>query len=558
MSESEDAPHTGERDAARPELRHTLEHLRDEAKRLLKLARQGDAVIIARLRTALPRLAALDDAHVRETVKLADVQHAVARTLAFESWGALKAYLDARAPIHARAAQFLEAFRNDQVQRARELLDSTPDVARYSIHTAAAVGDLDAVAAWIAADAAAATRPTSPDDTAPIIYAANGELKRLLGVSEQRQAEIVELLLAAGADPNTTVPLPDGHGRIPALYFPAVANNLPVARTLLAHGANPTDGESLYHSAQHNHREMLELLAANGADLSGRHGDYGNTALYFLATHTASNPITPKCIAGMAWLLEHGADPNVTSSRAPSGKPVPSDGETPLQRAAASGWNADALRLLVQHGAALEAQRADGRTAYALAVRAGNTDGAAYLASAGADPARLEPVDELLGACLTNDTERARAIVAEHPAIIGSLTPEERATLVAAVGDGREDVVALMLSLGWPLDTESEWGGTPLHWAAWNGRARIAKLLIEAGAPVNVRDSAYGSAPIAWAAHGSRFSPARPDADHVAIVHALLDAGASRAESYNQWGEAPESMARPDVAKALRERGFAS
>ncbi len=101
------------------------------------------------------------------------------------------------------------------------------------------------------------------------------------------------LLLAAGADPNTSVPLPDGHGRIPALYFPAVSNNLPVARVLLAHGANPTDGESVYHAAQHNHRDMLQLLAEHGADLSGRHGDYGNTALYFLATHRAANPITP-------------------------------------------------------------------------------------------------------------------------------------------------------------------------------------------------------------------------------------------------------------------------
>lgn len=557
MSESDFAPPAGERDATRPELRHTLEHLRDEAKRLLKLARRGDPVIVARLRAALPRLAALDDAHVRETVKLADVQHAIARTLAFESWGALKGHLDARAPIHARAAQFLEACRNDQVQRATELLAATPAIARYSIHTAAATGDLDAAAAWIAADPGAATRPTALDETAPIIYAANCELKRALGVPDEQQAALLELLLTAGADANTSVALPEGHGRIPALYFPAVANNLAAAGVLLEHGANPTDGESLYHAAQHNHREMLALLAAHGAELSARHDDAGNTPLYFLATHTADNRITPQCILGMEWLLEHGADPNVTSSRAPSGKPVPSGGETPLQRAAASGWDARGLQLLVEHGAALEARRADGRTAYALAIRAGNTAGATYLASAGADTTTLAPVDRLLGACLTHDAVTARAIVSADPGIVRALTPEEGAALFPAIVAADEATVALMLSLGWPLDIESEWGGTPLHWAAWNGRARIARLLIDAGAPVNVRDSTYGSAPIAWAAHGSRFAPQHDGADHLAIVHALIDAGASRAESYNRWGEAPESMARADVAAALRERGFA-
>lgn len=556
MSESDSAPPAGERDATRPALRHTLEHLRDEAKRLLKLARHGDPVIVARLRAALPRLAALDEAHVRETVKLADVQHAIARTLAFESWGALKAHLDARAPIHARAEQFLEAFRNDQLQRARQILESTPELARHSIHTAAAVGDLGAVQAWIAADPASATRPTTPDDTAPIIYAANGELKRALGVSDEQQAALLELLLTAGADANSAVPPPDGHGRIPALYFPAVANNLAAARVLLAHGANPTDGESLYHAAQHNHRDMLALLAAHGAELSGRHGEHGNTPLYFLATHTASNRITPQCVLGMEWLVEHGADPNVTSVRAPSGKPVPSDGETPLQRAAASGWDAHGLQLLVRHGAELDTRRADGRTAYALAIRAGNTEGASYLASAGADTS-LTPVDRLVGACRLNDAETARAIVARDPSIVRTFTTEDSAAIFPAVEAGDEQGVALMLSLGWPLDTESEWGGTPLHWAAWNGRARIARMLIEAGAPVNARDSWYGSAPIAWAAHGSQFAPPRAEADHVGVVHALLDGGARREESYNRWGEAPESMARADVAAALRERGFA-
>ena len=85
----------------------------------------------------------------------------------------------------------------------------------------------------------------------------------------------------------------------------------------------------------------------------------------------------------------------------------------------------------------------------------------------------------------------------------------------------------------------------------------MVKLLLEAGAPVNQRDSRYGSSPIAWCAHGSRFRDRANDEDYPAIAHLLLDEGATRAESYNQWDEAPEGMARPSVVAVLRERGFA-
>ncbi|MFP5355651.1 MAG: hypothetical protein ACLGIK_10970, partial [Gemmatimonadota bacterium] len=81
--------------------------------------------------------------------------------------------------------------------------------------------------------------------------------------------------------------------------------------------------------------------------------------------------------------------------------------------------------------------------------------------------------------------------------------------------------------------------------------------LIEAGAPVNVRDSRYGSSPIAWCAHGSRYCERGNDEDYPAIVHLLIDAGAKRDESFNRWHESPEGMARPSVVAAFAARGFA-
>jgi ankyrin repeat protein len=378
----------------------------------------------------------------------------------------------------------------------------------------------------------------------------------LLRAIDAADIDAVRALLDAGANPNTAATLPDVAEAIPALYFPCVTNNVAIARLLLERGANPDDGESLYHAAEHDHRECLELLQSFGANLSGRNATYGNTPLHFLAAILHSNPMAPSAMRGMRWLLEHGADPNVASHRSASGATLPGGSELPLHRAAASGHGADVLHRLVQHGALVDASRGDGKTAYALAMRSGNSDASSYLARVGADITRLSLVDQLLAACANADVTSTRALVRKHPDIMSTTTVEDRQQLGVALADGREQVVRTMLDVGWPLDEESEWGGTPLHWAAWNARPAMVRVLLAHHAPVNHRDARYGSAPIAWAAHGSQWNDKGSDDDYVMITTMLLDAGATRDDAINRWDEAPESFARPAVLRVLRERGF--
>jgi ankyrin repeat protein len=214
--------------------------------------------------------------------------------------------------------------------------------------------------------------------------------------------------------------------------------------------------------------------------------------------------------------------------------------------------------MLVDHSALVDAPRSDGQTAYSLALRNGNAAVAEYLAQRGARTDAVSPVDQLMAACAAANEAEARQIVAAHPGIIATLTAEDRQLLYTAVEQDNEASVRLMHSLGWSLTDESEWGGTPLHWAAWNARVNMVRVLLELGAPVNVRDSTYGSSPIAWTAHGSTNSGKGTDADYVAIAELLLDAGSTRAESYNQWNEAPESMASKAVARVFKQRGFSA
>lgn len=533
---------------------HALEQLRRQAKRLLKQARALDAVVIARLRELLPRLTQLNDAQIAESLQLADVQHAIARRLRHESWGALTRFYATLDPIHAQAANFLTALRDEDTRRARALLEATPAIARYNIYTAAAVGGAAAVQAFLDADPSLATQRLPNDNLEPLLFAVHEGIKRDMGVSAEQHLATVRALLDAGANPNASAPLPDVSDTIPALYFPSTSGNVEVARLLLERGATPTDGESLYHAAQHNHVEVLELLVSFGANVNRGPDEGGNTPLHFLTAHTPENSITSTAMRGMVWLLQRGADPNVPSY--PGATSQPQAGETPLHRAAAVGHGEEVLRALVEHGARVDARRDDGASAYQLAVRVGNSSGAAYLAAMGADTT-LSAVDRLLAACATVDEATARSVVAEHPGILATLGPSERDALGIALTQRRFDPARLMISLGWPLTHEGEWGGTPLHWAAWNGLTEMVRVLLGAGAPVNMRDSRYGSSPIAWCAHGSRYCDRANDDDYPAITNLLLDAGATRPESYNRWNETPESMARPSVLAVFKARGFA-
>lgn len=451
----------------------------------------------------------------------------------------------------------LQAVRDDDIDRALTLLAEHPGLAGASIRTACAAGDLAAVRAFLARDAGLATQTIPPDHTPPLVYACATELKRARGMSDDEQAALVRALLDAGADANAGITVGESQGTVPALYFPSRAGNVAVARVLLEYGARPTDGESLYHAAQHDEREVLQLLFDHGADVSRGPAGSGSTPLYFLASHRMTNPIAPKVVRGIAWLLDHGADPTVPLGEIGDGQAEWQRGETPLHRAAANGYDGDVLARFVARGADVNAARHDGATPYTLAVRSGNAAGAVWLAGNGADRSRLTATDRLLGACLTGDADGAHAIVGEHPEIVAALSEADAGALLQALVDEKHHAVRLMLTLGWPLDTQSEWGGTALHWAGWHGQREPVRMLLERGAPVNVRDSRYGSSPIAWAAHGSLFSGKGSDDDYVAIVGMLLDAGATREAAINRWQEPPESMARPAVVALLRARGFA-
>ena len=113
----------------------------------------------------------------------------------------------------------------------------------------------------------------------------------------------------------------------------------------------------------------------------------------------------------------------------------------------------------------------------------------------------------------------------------------------------------LLISAGADLSAPGLDTGTPLHQAAWFGQPDNARLLIDAGAPLDIFEPTHGSSPIGWAVHGSRYSGGaeeRQDA-YVALARMLLAAGSSLQYPDETQSDAYTRRLLDDASPQVRE-----
>ena len=211
---------------------------------------------------------------------------------------------------------------------------------------------------------------------------------------------------------------------------------------------------------------------------------------------------------GIEWLLEHGADPNVTSG----------DGEdTPLHAICVRGWGAETVRMFLAHGANPNARRSNGQTPYVLAAATGNLEAMDELARAGADRS-LSPAEATMA-------EWARGQVRQ----VETFSEEAGRMFVKLAELGNLAGVQAMLQSGIDPAVIGESGATALHFACFSGWMEIASALIDAGAPIEPRDSDYSATPLGWALYGLAHNR-NPKGDYAKVLRVLLAAGANRNE----------------------------
>jgi ankyrin repeat protein len=476
--------------------RPDLDQLRRQAKELRDAAREGDPGAVERFARQHPNAAG-------GSVTLAAAQLVVARELGFTSWPQLKAAVEAHAAAPERLAEvFVAASVEGRVREAESIRKAAPDIAGYSLGAAAVLGDSEQVRERLAVDPAAAVAIDEVRGWPPLLYACYSRWHQIDPARAAGMAEVVRLLLDAGASPNTNNGARQGYRS--ALNGSVELNHPDVARLLLEAGANPDQGRPIGAAAGLGDHRCLELLLSHGAKV-------------IAGTWTVGAAVFADDAQAVSVLLEAMDKSNGQAAR--------EAGEA-LTDAAAEA-SVDVVVALLAGGADPNAYDGDrGMSALRRAVRAGRNETAELLVNRGAADDSTD-VDRFVGACLRADRGRAEQLLAAHPDLRHRLTDDDRAAVVEAAGSASAAVIALMLDLGFTPHARNGFGEQPLHTASYSGNAEAVRLLLEAGADVHARDARFDSTPLTYATVGSG-ERAGQSGDWIEVVRLLVAAGASR------------------------------
>jgi adenylate cyclase len=318
------------------------------------------------------------------------------------------------------------------------------------LHNAAQKGDVDSLRQLIV-------------DQVPVDARDYRSKTALHVAAEIGQAEIVTLLIKAGADIEARIPprIERYFGATP-LILASREGNTEVAKLLINAGANvntrntaPSQWTALHIAAFSGHKAVAELLIANGAEVNA-------TAVRGLSTPlgVAAN----KGHVAMAELLvSKGANVNAADVNA----------YTPLHFAAISG-NFDIVQLLLANDTDVNARTIrgtyPGATALHFTTYAGNTLIVELLLARGAD---IDATDQF------------------------GYTPLRR-----SVDQGDLAMAELLINNGADIATRDSNGVTLLHIVAQTDRVALASLLVNKGAEINAMDINSGFTPLDYAQDG--------------------------------------------------------
>lgn len=487
-------------------------HLKQEAKTLLAQYRNRDVKAINQFRDDLPATnKASDDAILAMDLRLHDAQSCVARAYGFHSWAELKRHVASvsglKAGGHERVSSWLSLVYSGDIaggmnraspSLAARALRDYPDLPGGDPWLACAIGDIDTLRRHTAARPEWVNQPGGPLHLPPLVAVTHSSLLSLPDYKDGLRAA-ASFLLQAGADPNqntgnrwppASVQQPSAFEHLSALYGAAGQNHdAAMTAMLLDAGANPNDGESLYHSLENP--ACTRLLLQAGAQVPG------SNALY--------RALDMESVEALQMLLEYGGNPDEPAGAGPT-----SEWGTPLLWAIRRRRSLAVVDALLAAGANPLACTPDGTSAVVLALRFNLPEIAGRLQALVGDTSLTEE-DRFLIAGASGDEAGARRIQANRPDLPRSLSPAHMRMLPELAALACNDAVKLMVTLGWPIDvTGGDWAASALNHAVFRGDTDLASFLLDHGASWKEKqgfgDDVCGT--LSWASRNQPDGPA--------------------------------------------------
>ena len=456
-----------------------IEHLRKQAKDLLRAYRRNEAAAFARVRAVLPAARGKsDDALAALQLRLHDMQSCIAREHGCTSWNELRDQVELRRAgsedLRGRRMYWLRLVYGGDLAGgptrprpalAARMLAEQPDLFGSDALLACALGDETVVRAAIAADPAWLNRAGGPLDIPPLIAVTHSTLAVLEPFRENLR-RCLRLLLESGADPNASVfnrwppnsLEQPGDEKLTAIFGASGKLHDPqMTAALLAAGADPNDGESLYHSTEDPDPALpcTRLLLEGGARVAG--------------SNALAHVLDRDNLGGLEMLLARTAHADPDLGRI-------------LHWAIYRGRSAAHVRALLKAGADPNALNAAHQDAYHHAVSSALPEIMRLLQEGGSGEPLTE-AEKFVHACVSGDAPEARRLLAATPGLPATLTPAQLKQLPNMAMMGRDHAVKLMVELSWPIATRGgDIDGSALNWAVFRGRPELAEFLLKHGA----------------------------------------------------------------------------